>query len=766
MWSLEEALSDEVDLDKRLCSNLVEMIEKEQCTLPFIARYRKNQTHNIPLEKLRKVFESLNELKDLKKKIDTSIVKIEKSGNLTEDVKSSLMLARSKEEIDFIAAPFKSTGGARTLAGKACKLGLDVYAKQILDGQQVSLNTQILDEKGKALKNKEISQGVQHVIADIISKDAEVLSAMKTEFQRSNVLLTTSKKVSEGAATKKTSAKATENKADTRKPVKDNSHKYEIYYDNSYPVRHIHSHQVLAINRAETQKYLTVKLVAPHSLEDHLSRLCGRRWPRIHPDHAELFRDSVADSYKRLILPSLSRQCRSKLKEMAEMSSVDTFGENLKNLLLQPPYRGQRVLGVDPGFTNGCKMAVISDSGEVLDTTTVYLHNNTNRGSEMKTLIQFVIKHNCSVIALGNGTGCRETEAIISDCISSGWFLPLSVKYSIVNEDGSSVYSVSEIAEKELPHMDQNHRSAVSIARRLQDPLLELIKIDPQHIGVGMYQHDVSEAKLKTRLDSVLSECVSFVGIDINTATEHVLSHVSGLNKSKAVAILKERERVGGRFVCREQLLNVKGLGAKSYEQCAGFITIRIDPGSKAILSTPKGVNGRKKAKLSFAPNPLDQTMIHPSSYDVAERFLKQLHIAVDDLGKEQTVKQVTQWRLNKELEREATILSTDVDTLTVIIEALKQRLNYDIRDNMTKPLFQTGKTSIESLQKGDDVTGVVRNLAPFGAFVDIGVHKSGLIHTSKMGGKALAVGNQVKVKILTIDIGKARIGLKLLRVL
>ncbi|KAF6021113.1 SRBD1 [Bugula neritina] len=650
LWTVEQALSDQVNLDRNICENLVNLIEKEQCTLPFIARYRKNETKNIALDKLRQVFESLSQLRDIQKKIDSSINKIEKTGNLTGDIKSALRGAQTLEEVEFISAPFKNTGGKRTLAGKACELGLDKSAEQILNGERVNLNIQVKDEKGKLLSVKEVEQGIKYVLADVLSKDTEILAAIRTQFKKCGARIVTSRKVSKGESTtskketktsKAASATSKSVKGDKGRPKKDESHKYEQYFNFSVGVSSVRPHQTLAINRGESHKYLSVKLDVPDSFQKFYCNACARRWPAFYKSYRRLFDDVTEDSYKRLLIPMLTRQCRSELKQVAEWSSIDTFGSNLKGLLLQPPCRGETILGVDPGYTNGCKMAVISPS----DSATLYLHNHVKKAKEIVKLADLVQRNKCGVIALGNQTACRDTEAIISDCIGKGVFAPLPVKYCIVNEDGSSVYSVSKLAEEELPQLDQNLRSAVSIARRLQNPLMELVKIEPQHIGVGMYQHDIAEAKLSTRLDSVLSECVSFVGVEINSASEHILSRVSGLNKTKAKAILSERERVGGQFICREQLLNVKGLGTKSYEQCAGFITVKPLSNSKgSVLTTPKGATRKKKAKLLYSANPLDQTMIHPSSYELAERFLKKLNLVVDDVGTIDLINKVKKW--------------------------------------------------------------------------------------------------------------------------
>ncbi|XP_068014984.1 S1 RNA-binding domain-containing protein 1 isoform X4 [Melanerpes formicivorus] len=510
----------------------------------------------------------------------------------------------------------------------------------------------------------------------------------------------------------------------------------------------------------------------------------------LKPELMRILRNSVEDAYKRLIYPLLCREFRSKLTSDAEKESVMMFGRNLRQLLLTSPVRGRTLMGVDPGYKHGCKLAIISPTSQILHTDVVYLHSGQGF-QEAEKIKKLLLQYNCSTVVIGNGTACRETEAYFADLIMKKYFAPLDVVYCIVSEAGASIYSVSPEASKEMPDLDPNLRSAVSIARRVQDPLAELVKIEPKHIGVGMYQHDVSQTLLKATLDSVVEECVSFVGVDINICSEILLRHIAGLNANRAKSIIEWREK-NGPFINREQLKEVKGLGPKSFQQCAGFIRInqeyiktfcsskKADLGNHALL-TKASAQSKKKTKptpcASQQPNPLDQTCIHPESYDVAMSFLSLIGGNTNCVGKADMQQKVNAIIQKEGLEDTAKRLNTTVHTLQLIIDGLTQPEGFDIRTDFDKPDFKRSIVCFEDLSVGTVLTGKVENATPFGVFVDIGVGKAGLIpvrniteaklsKVKKRRSLGLGPGERVEVKVLNIDIARLRITLDLIRVL
>ncbi|XP_037261532.1 S1 RNA-binding domain-containing protein 1 isoform X3 [Falco biarmicus] len=553
-------------------------------------------------------------------------------------------------------------------------------------------------------------------------------------------------------------------------------------------------HVILAINRGENLKILTVKVNIPDGVKNEFCWWCvNERWrPKqfLKAELMRILRNSVEDAYKRLIYPLLCREFRSKLTSDAEKESVMMFGRNLRQLLLTSPVRGRTLMGVDPGYKHGCKLAIISPTSQILHTDVVYLHSGQGF-CEAEKIKRLLLQFNCSTVVIGNGTACRETEAYFADLIMKKYFAPLDVVYCIVSEAGASIYSVSPEASKEMPDLDPNLRSAVSIARRVQDPLAELVKIEPKHIGVGMYQHDVSQTLLKATLDSVVEECVSFVGVDINICSEILLRHIAGLNANRAKNIIEWREK-NGPFINREQLKEVKGLGPKSFQQCAGFIRFnqeyiktfcsnkKTESGSHTVL-TKAGAQGKKKSKptmcVSHQPNPLDQTCIHPESYSIAMRFLSFIGGNTNEIGKADMQQKVNAVIQKEGLEGTAKRLNTTVHTLQLIIDGLTQPEGFDIRTDFDKPDFKRSIVCFEDLCVGAVLTGKVENATPFGVFVDIGVGKAGLIPVrniteaklSKVKQRrslGLGPGERVEVKVLNVDIPRLRITLDLIRVL
>lgn len=510
--------------------------------------------------------------------------------------------------------------------------------------------------------------------------------------------------------------------------------------------------------------------------------------------------NSLDDSFKRLIYPLLCREFRAKLTSDAEKESVMMFGRNLRQLLLTSPVPGRTLMGVDPGYKHGCKLAVISPTSQILHTDVVYLHCGQGF-REAEKIKRLLLNFNCSTVVIGNGTACRETEAYFADLIMKNYFAPLDVVYCIVNEAGASVYSVSPEANKEMPGLDPNLRSAVSIARRVQDPLAELVKIEPKHIGVGMYQHDVSQTLLKATLDSVVEECVSFVGVDINICSEVLLRHIAGLNANRAKNIIEWREK-NGPFINREQLKKVKGLGPKSFQQCAGFIRVNQDyirtfcssqqtesagETQGVAVTASAGVEvtnekqGKKRSKTAvnvvLKPNPLDQTCIHPESYDIAMRFLSFVGGTLYEIGKPEMQQKIDSFLEKEGIEKTAERLQTTVHTLQVIVDGLSQPESFDFRTDFDKPDFKRSIVCLEDLQVGTVLTGKVENATLFGIFVDIGVGRSGLIpirnvteaklsKTKKRRSLGLGPGERVEVRVLNIDIPRSRITLDLIQVL
>ncbi|KAK3910995.1 S1 RNA-binding domain-containing protein 1 [Frankliniella fusca] len=768
-WNESDLLAQNEGLDNWVARNLVKLFEGDN-TIPFIARYRKEMTGNMEPEQLRHAKETFEEIKVIQHKASTMIKNIEKLGKLTPSVRRSIVCAKSLPELDLINTPFKA-GSKRTLAERARLLGLDQAAQTILEGTDYISLSHFIDRDKDGLKDSnEVQLGIQHILADIISKDRGVLDFITDLKKTANIRLessrakgTVTKELAKGGSKAKSDAKGKPLSAAEKKKLQakaDEESKYRNYFEFGMNVKYIKPHQVLAINRGEAQKELSVRLVVPEFFLDKLILFCNRQWlsKGVQYDlRTTIFNDSVKDSYNRLIQPLIVRQVRTELNQNAERASIEVFAVNLKKLLLMPPFRGRVVLGIDPGFRNGCKVALINLAGDVLEKG-VFNLNCGKRTWDLREdpnalwLRKIMARHRCEVIALGNGTACRETEEYLSELFQMDFFKPLDVSYTIVSEQGASIYSCSSEAKAEFPDLDPNLISAVSIARRLQDPLAELVKVEPKHLGVGMYQHDLSEKKLSSTLDEIVVECVSFVGVDLNTAPHCLLRRVAGLNSSRADKILEYRKK-NGPFLTREDVKKVRGIGEKSFEQCAGFIRI--------IPETIDLENAACKC------NPLDMTWIHPESYDCANRFLSYCHVKAETIGTPESIRAIAK-AINTSggIKSLAEKLDSNEALVKLISDGLQMPRNHDFRSEFEKPLFRKGLTSINELQSGDILTGRITNTTHFGAFVDIGVGQNGLIHNSGMGGKNPQFGDRVQVKVLNVELSRQRIGLQLLAIL
>ncbi|XP_062589033.1 S1 RNA-binding domain-containing protein 1-like [Saccostrea cucullata] len=783
-WVIEDVISEKVNLERWAVKNVVHMLENG-ATIPFIARYRKEQTGALEVDKLREIKTQTEELKGVQQKIFTVLTGLQKQNKLTEHIKRSIRNAESLTEIEDLYAPYKP-GNKGTLAERARALNLESIANDcIYNPRRVDIKRCIKKDVKGLSSEKEVQTGIQHIIADIINRDDSVIKPIKDLCKANGVSIECSKFV----VSKKLGAKTLE-KAEKAQQT---SYKFENYFDFKGTSKTIKPHQVLAINRGEEQKILTVKYTIPDNIRHRFDSSVERKYIRYDCNEAvrSLIRKAIEDCWNRLVQPQIIRQIRSELTKFSQKSSIDVFSSNLRNLLLSAPLKGHSILGIDPGFKNGCKCAVISQTGQVLHTDVVYLYMS----QEMKRKLgQATERYGCKYIALGNGTACRETEKILTEVVHK-----TSTKYCIVNEDGASIYSCSELAQAELPNLDPTLRGAVSIARRLLDPLAELVKIDPKHIGVGQYQHDIPESQLKAALDSVVEECVSFVGVDLNTGSEALLRRVAGLNLSKAKSLIERREKMGP-FTNRSQLKFVKGLGDKSFQQCAGFLRISqstyvvdvesmnhsdvssIPPMSQNGSEDPilisdeeetskgkkrKATNAKvpskvKKRRTSWDLEPLDQTWIHPESYDAAQKLEEQIGIKSSDIGQDHCIKRVKEYQKKHSIKEINQDLKIGEPTLQLILDAFVQPCGYDIREKHTKPLFKEGIRDIASLKEGTALTGKVTNVTHFGAFVDIGVGRDGLIHNSNMRRTELQLGYRVEVRVISIDRTTNRIGLSL----
>ena len=695
-------------------SKTVELLDAGN-TIPFIARYRKEVTGEMDEVVLRQLAERLQYLRNLEQRKEDVLASIGEQGKLTAELEQKIRAAEILQEVEDLYLPYKQK--RKTRASAAREKGLEPLAMAILEGDiassiEAAAILYIDEEKGVATKEAAV-QGAMDIVAEILADDADLRKIARQLAWKEGQLAT---KLRKELAEEETTP-------------------YEMYYAYEEAVRKIPPHRILAINRGEKEDVLSVKLEQP---EEPVLAAIARQYQRKRPaDGAALFAEAAKDSWKRLIGPAIEREIRSQLTEQGEAQAIKVFSANLHSLLLQAPVKGRTVLGVDPGFRTGCKLAVVDDTGKVLEVGVMYPHPPQKKYKEAMELMKAMIaRWQVDIIAIGNGTASRESEALAAEVIRQ---CP-QVQYIIVSEAGASVYSASPLAKEEFPEYDLSLRSAVSIARRLQDPLAELVKIEPKAVGVGQYQHDVAPKKLDEALGAVVEDCVNGVGVEVNTASSALLQYVAGLSRSTADGIVKLRNEQG-KLTNRKQLLKVPRLGPKAYEQCAGFL------------------------RIADGENPLDNTPVHPESYGAAEALLQQLGYDKADLIGEKLV--VIREKLQKVAVQEmAAKLQIGEPTLRDIIAAL-QKLGRDPREELEPPLLRSDVLSMEDLKPGMELMGTVRNVVDFGAFVDIGVKQDGLIHISQFGSKfikhpmeVVSVGDIIKVRVLDVDLRRNRIAL------
>ena len=707
-----QKLTEELQVKKWQVEAAVKLID-EGNTIPFISRYRKEATGALNDEQLRDLGERLTYLRNLEDKKAQVISSIEEQGKLTEELKAAIEAAQTQVAVDDLYRPYRPK--RRTRATMAKEKGLEGLANIILlqmttTPLETEAESYLSEEKGVTTVQEAIA-GAMDIIAESISDEADYRTWIRN------------KTLKEGEIT-------SEAKDEKEQSV------YETYYHFSQPISKMAGHRTLALNRGEAEKVLTVKIVAPEP--EILSYLESRVITRDNPITSPTLEEVVKDSYSRLIAPAIEREIRNLLTEQAEEGAIRVFGKNLEQLLMQPPIAGQTVLGWDPAFRTGCKLAVVDPTGKVLDTVVIYPTAPQNKVKEAKaTLKKLIEKYHITLISLGNGTASRESEQVIVELLKE---IPEKIQYVIVSESGASVYSASKLATEEFPNFDVGQRSAASIARRLQDPLAELVKIDPKAIGVGQYQHDMNQKRLSEALGGVVEDSVNKVGVDLNTASAPLLEYISGITKTLAKNIVTYRE-ANGRFADRRQLLKVPKLGPKAYEQCAGFLRI---------------MNG---------DNPLDTTSVHPESYEAAMKLLTSLGYSAEDIiggGLKGISKKV------REPKKTAEELGVGELTLKDIVQELEKPAR-DPRDEMPRPVLRSDVLDMKDLTPGMVLKGTVRNIMDFGAFVDIGVHQDGLVHVSEMSERfikhpldVVKVGDVVDVKVLAVDVAKKRISLSM----
>ena len=710
---INQKITEELGVKLWQVEAAVKLID-EGNTIPFIARYRKEATGTLDDEQLRKLYERLVYLRNLEEKKEQVLASIEEQGKLTEELKKQILEAQTQVVVEDLYRPYRPK--RRTRATIAKEKGLEPLATLIMlqktkESLEEAAKQYINEEKGVA-NVQEALEGARDIIAENISDEADYRSWIRKQTMQKGHIISSAK----------------DEKAESV---------YENYYEFDEPVNRLAGYRTLALNRGEKEKFLTVKIEAPQ--EDILRYLEKKIVRGDNLSTTQILKEAIEDSYKRLIAPAIEREIRGELTEKAEDGAIEVFGKNLEQLLMQPPIVGHTVLGWDPAFRTGCKLAVVDPTGKVVDTTVIYPTAPTTPQkiqAAKDTLKKLIAKYNISLISVGNGTASRESEMIIVDLLKE---IPQKVQYIIVNEAGASVYSASKLATEEFPNFDVGQRSAASIARRLQDPLAELVKIDPKSIGVGQYQHDMNQKKLNDTLSGVVESCVNRVGVDLNTASAPLLSYISGITSAIAKNIVAYREEQG-RFETRKQLLKVAKLGPKAFEQCAGFLRIQ---------------NGK---------NPLDATSVHPESYEAAEKLLEKQGFTTEDIcagklaGLSLTIKDYK--KLAEELE-------IGEITLRDIVKEL-EKPGRDPRDEMPKPILRTDVLEMKDLKEGMILKGTVRNVIDFGAFVDIGVHQDGLVHISQMTNKkfikhpleVVSVGDIVDVKVMSVDLKKKRIQL------
>lgn len=711
-----QKITEELQVKKWQVEAAVELID-EGNTIPFISRYRKEVTGSLNDEQLRNLHERLTYLRNLEEKKASVLASIEEQGKLTEELRAQIEAAQTLVVVEDLYRPYRPK--RRTRATIAKEKGLEPLANIIA----LQMTNKPIETEAEAFLNEEKEvktvadaiNGAKDILAERVSDEADYRIYIRKLTAKSGRILSSAKD-------EKTQSV------------------YEMYYNFEEPVSKVAGHRTLALNRGEKEKILTVKIEAPE--EDILRYLCKQVITKENPYTTPILKEVVEDSYKRLIAPAIEREIRNDMTEKAEEGAIKVFGKNLEQLLMQPPISGQVVLGWDPAFRTGCKLAVVDQTGKVLDTTVIYPTAPTTPAkiaAAKDTLKKLIKKYHITLISVGNGTASRESEQIIVELLKE---IKEPVQYIITNEAGASVYSASKLATEEFPNFDVGQRSAASIARRVQDPLAELVKIDPKSIGVGQYQHDMNQKRLGEALGGVVEDSVNKVGVDLNTASASLLEYISGISKTIAKNIVAYRE-ANGTFHSRRDLLKVEKLGPKAFEQCAGF------------------------TRIMGGENPLDATSVHPESYEAAEKLLKKLGYNKKDL----TAKGLTGLSLMiKDYKKMAAELEIGEPTLRDIVKEL-EKPGRDPRDEMPKPILRTDVLEMKDLKEGMILKGTVRNVIDFGAFVDIGVHQDGLVHISQITNKkfikhpleAVSVGDIVEVKVIGVDVQKRRISLSMI---
>ena len=718
-------IAEELNIKPKQVESAIKLID-EGNTIPFIARYRKEATGGLSDEILRDLGERLNYLRNLEQRKEEVIKSIDEQGKLTDEILQAVALSKTLAEVEDIYRPYKQKKKTRATVAKS--KGLEPLANIIIEQKDTRdileiakdyVNIEKLSEEDKKNKDKVVAtpedaiQGALDIIAEDISDNSKYRKQIKRICYREALL-----------TTKAVNAEEKSN--------------YEMYYEYQEPIRFIPSHRILAVNRGEKEEFLKVKIEKP---EDKILEYIEKDVIKGDTQFTEMLKNTILDSFKRLIEPSVDREIRSDLTEKAEDKAIKVFGKNSKQLLLGAPIKGKTVMGFDPAYRTGCKIAVIDETGKLLDYTTVYPTEPQNdvEGAK-KELLKLIEKDNIDMIAIGNGTASRESEMFVSDMIKE---TKRDVHYVIVSEAGASVYSASKLATEEYPDINVSIRGAISIARRLQDPLAELVKIDPKAIGVGQYQHDVDQKKLQESLTGVVEDSVNKVGVDVNTATPSLLSYVSGINNTIAKNIVKYRDE-NGKLKNRKELLKVPKLGKVAFEQCAGFL--RIFDGD----------------------NPLEITAVHPESYEVTEKLLEKLGFDKNDIKNKEKLEDLRKKLKSINIKEMAKELNIGEMTLTDIIDELSKP-GRDPREDMPKPILRNDVLKLEDLKEGMILTGTVRNVIDFGAFIDIGVKHDGLVHISEMSDKyvknpsdIVSVGDIVKVKVIKIDKERQKVGLSM----
>ena len=725
MNKINSTIAQELEVKESQVEAAVKLID-EGNTIPFIARYRKEATGGLSDETLRDLGERLTYLRNLEQRKEEVVKSIEEQGKLTDEIIQAVAISKTLAEVEDIYRPYKQKKKTRATVAKA--KGLEPLAEIIIEQKETTpieeiakqyINIENLSEEDKKNKDKvvktaeEAIQGALDIIAENISDNSKYRKEIKRICYR-------------------------EAQIETKATDEEKKSNYEMYYDKQEPIKYIPSHRILAINRGEKEEFIKVKIQKP---EEKILMYIEKDIIKGETQFTEKLKATIQDAFKRLIEPSIDREIRSDLTEKAEEKAIKVFGQNSKQLLLGAPIKGKTVMGFDPAYRTGCKIAVIDETGKVLDYTTVYPTEPQNdvEGAK-KELLKLIEKDKIDMIAIGNGTASRESEMFVSDMIKE---TPRDVHYVIVSEAGASVYSASKLATEEYPDINVSIRGAISIARRLQDPLAELVKIDPKAIGVGQYQHDVNQKKLAESLTGVVEDSVNKVGVDVNTATPSLLSYVSGINGTIAKNIVKYRDE-NGKLKNRKELLKVPKLGKVAFEQCAGFL--RIFDGE----------------------NPLEITAVHPESYEATEKLLANLGFSKTDLKDKEKIDELRQKLKSVDVAKTAKELEIGEMTLADIISELSKP-GIDPREDMPKPILRSDVLKLEDLKEGMILTGTVRNVIDFGAFVDIGVKHDGLVHISEMSEKFIknpseivSVGDIVKVKVIKIDLERQKVGLSM----